>query len=139
MSNSPASQAETNWPPRPPKGVGAVSDIAGLRRRLKAVWNDDYEVDYGKLSGRVEYGSRLTITWDGRYPGWERDFDDAPTYEDDGYLMGLPGLADDDAALGGVVHIPNPNNEGGKGEADPVWITLYDLLLFPDVLRVEGK
>jgi hypothetical protein len=102
-------------------------------------YEDPPEPDPGKLRGEIRYGARVRITWDGRYEGWERDRKKPPTYTDRGYIMGLPGIEEDDAEMGAIVHIPEPNNEGGKGAAPAAWITMLDLLLLPDVISVEVK
>lgn len=92
---------------------------------------DPPEPDYRKLKGDPEYGDRLLIVWDDRYEGWDADDDEPPTHEDVGYLMGLPGIEESSPDMGGIVHIPQPVGADG-----PVWITMLDLLLLPDVLSV---
>lgn len=77
---------------------------------------DGPKPDYSKLDD-VEYGDVVAIEWDGEFEG----------LVDYGYVMGLPGIEEDDANLGGIIHVPHPQNPGGKDAAHAEWITLYDI------------
>lgn len=77
---------------------------------------DGPEPDRSKLDD-VQYGDIVAIEWDGEFEG----------IIDYGYVIGLPGIEEDDANLGGFVHVPRPENPGGKENAHPEWITLYDI------------
>lgn len=111
-----------------------MNDDEKLRRALDVqVGNlpDPEETPDGAKVCDVRYGDRVLIEWGGLYDG----------IVDSGYLMGLPSHQEDDANLGGVVHIPNPENPGGIGEAgEQTWVTLRDLSCNPFVkaVRKEG-
>lgn len=77
---------------------------------------DGPEPDRSKLDD-IEYGDIVAIEWDGEFEGMV----------DYGYVMGFPGIEEDDANMGGIVHVPHPQNPGGKENAHPEWITLYDI------------
>ena len=55
---------------------------------------------------------------------------------DKGYIFTLPGPDWNDVFMRGFVHIPQPFG-GEKGDIEPVWLHLSDLLCIPDVLKVE--
>lgn len=77
---------------------------------------DGPEPDYSKLDD-VEYGDVVAIEWQGEFEGMV----------DYGYVMGFPGIEEGDANLGAVIHVPRPQNPGGKENAHSEWITLYDI------------
>jgi hypothetical protein len=77
---------------------------------------DGPEPDYSKLDD-IEYGDIVAIEWQGEFEGMV----------DYGYVMGFPDIEVHEANLGAVIHIPHPQNPGGKDAADPEWITLYDI------------
>lgn len=97
--------------------LGQLATQAGLAPA------DDEEPDYSRLAGQPRWGAQVVITWEG--------LDDP----DVGYIMGLPTETDMD--LGAIVHIPEPINPGGKDAPDPEWITMCQLLSFPNVIEVR--
>lgn len=89
--------------------------------------SDGPDPDYSKLDD-VEYGDTVAIEWQGELLEGVTDY---------GYVCGYPGVEGGDANMGGVVHIPDPQNPGGKDRAHPQWVTLYELGTNPMVKRVR--
>lgn len=87
---------------------------------------DGEDPDYSKLED-VEYGDTVAIEWSGELAG----------VTDYGYVFCWPDNEEDDANLGGVVHIPYPQNPGGKDRANAEWVTLYELGVNPLVKKVR--
>ena len=88
---------------------------------------DGEAIDYSKICD-VEYGDTVSIEWMGEELEGVIDY---------GYVFGWPDIEPDDANMGGVVHIPNPQNPGGMDRADPEWLTLYELATNPLVKQVS--
>lgn len=99
-----------------------------IRRFLKIANGtlDGPDPDYNKLDN-FEYGDTVAIEWLGDMEG----------VTDYGYVFCWPDNEEDDANLGGVVHIPYPQNPGGKDRADAEWVTLYELGSNPLVKKVR--
>lgn len=90
---------------------------------------DGPEPDFDKLLSDLDYGDTVAITWQGELLEGVTDY---------GYVFAWPGGDEGrDANMGGIVHIPNPQNPGGKDRADPEWVTLYELLTNPMVKSVH--
>src|SRR5262245_24232838 len=87
---------------------------------------DGPEPDYSKLDD-VSYGDVVAIEWAGEFEG----------IVDYGYVMGFPGAEESDANMGGVIHVPHPQNPGGKDAADAEWITLYDVGTMFGIKRIR--
>jgi len=87
---------------------------------------DGEDPDYSKLDD-VHYGDTVAIEWQGELEG----------VTDYGYIYGLPDIESNDANMGGIVHIPYPQNPGGKDRADAEWVTLYELGTNPLVKKVR--
>ena len=77
-----------------------------------------------KLAGTPQPGSRVHIHWKSEAV-------------DRGYILTLPGHEPRDVCIGGVVHVPQPDNPGGKDSIGPIWETLDDLLRNEQVERIE--
>lgn len=86
------------------------------------------EPDYKKVCD-VNFGDWVQIVWQNELEGTI----------DDGYIMGFPPYADEDANLEGIVHIPRPQNPGGKGDVPGVWVTLHELRINSDVRCVQQR
>lgn len=80
-----------------------------------------------KIVGRPEPGSLIEIHW--------------PDIEavDSGYIFTLPGYEDDDVFMGGVVHVPSPDNPGGMDSVPAEWTTFDELLRNPRVGKIVIK
>lgn len=87
---------------------------------------DGEDADYEKFPD-VEYGDTVAIDWQGDLEG----------VTDHGYVFCWPDNEEDDANLGGVIHIPYPQNPGGKDRANAEWVTLYELATNPLVKKVR--
>ena len=88
---------------------------------------DGPEPDYSKLDD-VEYGDTVAIEWGGELLEGVTDY---------GYVFCWPDIEADDANMGGVIHIPYPENPGGKDRADAEWVTWYELGVNPLVKKVR--
>jgi hypothetical protein len=88
---------------------------------------DGPDTDFDKLDD-VSFGDTVAIDWQGELDG----------ITDYGYVFGWPGIDESgDANLAGIIHIPYPQNPGGKGNSPSEWATLHDLSLNPLVKRVR--
>jgi len=87
---------------------------------------DGPDPDFSKLDD-VEYGDSVAIEWQGELEG----------VTDYGYVFCLFGIEECDANMGGIIHIPYPENPGGKGDTAAEWVTLYELSRNPLVKRVR--
>lgn len=84
------------------------------------------EEHFNKMNGNPIPGDQITVVWTDRD---EHDF---------GYVFTLPQMDDaDDLNL--IVHIPNPDNSDGMGDAPPVWIHLYELVKLDRVKEVAVR
>lgn len=94
---------------------------------------DGPEPDFDKLLSDLKYGDIVAITW--KPDGREEEFGALMDY---GYVFAWPGRDEGrDANMGGIIHVPDPQNPGGKDRADPEWVTLYELLTNPQVQSVH--
>lgn len=82
----------------------------------RSMMRDSPEPDYSKMDD-VDYGDIVAIEWAGEFEGMV----------DYGYVMGLPGVEEADANIGGIIHVPCPSNPGGRDAAGPEWITVYSV------------
>ena len=106
------------------------TSLDSLLKRLKEVQEDD-EFDLPELADgwpSIRYGSKLLIEW-------------VMLEEVDiGYVFVLPGHLEphetDAIFTEGIVHIPNPVG-GEKCAAEPEWQLLYDLIMNPNVKRID--
>ena len=87
---------------------------------------ENLEPHYEKVCD-VKYGEWVEVVWQGDLEGTI----------DRGYVLGWPTCYDTDANMGGVVHIPHPQNPGGKGDVEDEWITLHELRTNPEVKCVR--
>jgi hypothetical protein len=77
----------------------------------------------------TDYGDPVTIIWK-RSPDCPVDIPEPKNY---GYLTTLSG-SELDMDVGGIVHIPH--TQGEKCDGGPVWASLLELCINPDVKRV---
>lgn len=78
-----------------------------------------------KLKGQPRPGSHVLIYWR------------STAIVDRGYILTLPGHEPEDVWIGGVVHVPHPDNPGGKDSIGPIWNTLDELLQNEQVTKIE--
>lgn len=114
----------------PPGSLEELIFWLNVQSGMKDPPKDHPEQDESKMRGSIEYGTPVIIVWD------DADSDvGMPATEDHGYVMGLPGFDEADPEIGGVVHVPHPAG-GEKCEAEPEWITIYQLCSNPRVVSV---
>jgi hypothetical protein len=77
-----------------------------------------------KPTRELNPGDRIEIVW------IDRDFTDT------GYLFQLPGMDDYGDMLDYFVHIPDPDNSDGIGNADAEFVYLWELLSFKRVKQI---
>lgn len=109
--------------------LGSVRTQCGLNGCISDAYKFCTPEQQEKVQGDIRPGASLKI---------ERAFAEGEdeTFLDHGYVFTLPGLEDRDVWMGGIVHIPNPDNPGGMDSVPPVWVTLDRLLKDPLVLKV---
>lgn len=92
-----------------------------LEEREKCMELDISEEWYKKVPQWDELagGDKIKIEWQG---------DELDGVEDDGYLFRLPICDDDFGMLDFLVHIPNPDNSSGIGNAPGVFTHLISLM-----------
>lgn len=103
---------------------GDLKQLLESRKKYERWSTADLQFD--KLEGSdTDPGRKIKIIWD--------DYGD--DFPDHGYLFELPGLsAPDESDI--FVHIPKPQNPNGIGDADPVFLHLYDILTNKRVISV---
>ncbi len=82
---------------------------------------------FAKLIGNPEPGDKVKIHWRGR---------DLKGIIDDGYLFAIPSC-DNSIEEDLFIHIKNPENPGGKDQAEEEWIHLVKLLKYKYVKSIE--
>ncbi len=87
--------------------------------------NCEKSPDFERLVGSPEPGSLLSITWSDPL---------LHDVEDTGYIFATPESSPQDFNF--FVHVPRPENPGGKDSVEPIWEHLYDLLDNPEVKQV---
>lgn len=75
----------------------------------------------------LRFGDRIKIIWDKDYKGME----------DIGLVTPFPGQEEVDANINGLVWIEHPDNPGGKENATPEWISLYQLETNPYIKEIQ--
>lgn len=97
---------------------------------LRSKW-EDHELtqdECDKLRGDCHPGCRVRIYWETGY---------GDKYHDDGYVFTVDGM---DADIGDCfVHVPRPENPGGKGAADPEWTYMVMLQANPYCTKIVCK
>lgn len=96
--------------------MNARSFLNKYRQAQKIDLTDEH---WDKISGEIEAGSKVAIHW----KGVDGEFD---PIEDTGYVFELP--FSDSGCYDFFVHIPQPENPGGKDNCAAEWIHLYKLL-----------
>lgn len=111
-----------------PVAVEELAKLLGMLRTQCGMNNRDHTFatpeQSKKLIGRPEPGAHIKIHW--------------PDIEtvDRGYIFTLPGYEDDDVYMGGLVHVPEPENPGGMDGVPAEWTTLDELLRNPRVGKI---
>lgn len=80
-----------------------------------------------KLKGTLSFGAKVSIKWKGR------------THRDVGYVFATPECDDDIDMLDVFVHVPEPDNEDGIGDAPAEWCHLNSLLLNEECLEITTQ
>lgn len=105
-----------------------MNELLKEHKRYGDIELSDDELD--KLKGDPKPGKWINIYWikDDEYPEFDR-------IVDEGYLISLP--ISDESVNDYFVHIPNPDNSSGIGDADPEWIHINCLLKNENVESIK--
>jgi hypothetical protein len=95
-------------------------------------WNEhnDSEIsdaEFNKVIGSPSYGGKLKIFWGGSLKD----------VEDEGFCFRLPMCNDDLEMYDFFVHIPNPDNSSGIGDAPEVFTHIVSIIKNKLVKKIE--
>jgi hypothetical protein len=87
---------------------------------------EDIELEDEQLRKLPEVlpGDVIKTIWNGVYVGTE----------DYGYVIVLPEMALDEGQW--ILHVPNPENPGGIGDVEDIWIHSYELAMNPYIDKI---
>ena len=102
------------------------NELEELIKGHEDFFNEDIsDEDWDKVQGIIEAGAKIEIKWKGRQE------------TDSGYLFALP---ESDVEISDIyVHVNQVSNEDGIGDADDVWINLYQLVNNDQVKWIKVK
>jgi hypothetical protein len=106
--------------------MAAFQDLEKLRKQGEEIELTDEQL--AKFQGDCYPGCKVRIYWETGY---------GDKYTDDGYVFVVDGM---DAEIADCfIHVPDPENLGGKDRADPEWVYMTTLLANPYVTKIVCK